>query len=419
MTLLHALHTLAGKCRWKIVVAHFNHQLRGRASDGDEKFVHKTAAALGLPFVAGRADVKRFAQKSGLSVEMAARKLRHEFFARSAREQKILTIALAHHADDQVELFFLRVLRGSSGAGLGGMKWHSTSPADKEITIIRPLLDFSKTEIAAYAREHKVAFRDDASNFSNDFLRNRIRNELIPLLRGHYQPGLAKTVLRLMEITGSEAEAVALLAGKWQRERKPDFENLPVAVQRRVMQMQLGQLNMAVDFDLIEQLRGASGKFVSVGPGLSISRGPDGDLKLSEQSSIGFNPQELPVNLGRAGDVEFDGVKFNWSFGRKSQTNPIFQAQREFFDAAKVGGKITLRHWRPGDRFQPIGFKKATKLQDLFTNAKIPYDRRRSLIVALAASGEIFWVENMRISENFKLTPITKQRLVWRWNRRK
>jgi len=122
MVLLHCLQALSAKRRWKLAVAHFNHQLRGRSSDADETLVRQTASALKLPFVAGSANVQAFAAKSKLSVEMAARKLRHEFFARVARERHIQVVALAHHADDQVELFFLRLLRGAGGEGVAGMK---------------------------------------------------------------------------------------------------------------------------------------------------------------------------------------------------------------------------------------------------------------------------------------------------------
>ena len=122
LALLYVLNSLAQKNRWQISVAHFNHQLRGRASDADEKLVRQTAKKMSLSFYAGRADVKKFATQSKISVEMAARKLRHNFLARVAREQKISTIAFAHHADDQVELFFLRLLRGAGGEGLAGMK---------------------------------------------------------------------------------------------------------------------------------------------------------------------------------------------------------------------------------------------------------------------------------------------------------
>ena len=175
MVLLHTLEKLSARHKWKIVVAHFNHRLRGRASDADEKLVRRTTVRMKLPVVVERADVKAFAKKSKLSIEMAARKLRHEFLARVARKKKIKTIAFAHHADDQVELFFLRLLRGAGGEGLGGMKWQSPSPADKTISLIRPLLDFSKAELFDFTRESKIRFRQDATNLSSDFLRNRIR----------------------------------------------------------------------------------------------------------------------------------------------------------------------------------------------------------------------------------------------------
>ena len=221
--------------------------------------VRKTAAALKLPLAVERADVKQFARKSKLSIEMAARKLRHEFFARVARGRKISIVALAHHADDQVELFFLRVLRGAGGEGLAGMKWRAPSPVDTKITLVRPLLDFSKAELLEFARANKIPFREDATNFSIDFLRNRIRNELLPLLRKHYQPGLNKIVLRIMDIIGAESDAVGPLAENWLNHRRPDFENLSVAVQRRVLQLQL-QLIVGADFDLIESLRQSAGQ---------------------------------------------------------------------------------------------------------------------------------------------------------------
>jgi len=425
MVLLHALEKLSARHKWKITVAHFNHQLRGRASDADEKLVRKTAAKLKLPIVVESADVKQFAAQSKLSIEMAARKLRHEFFARAARGQKI--IALAHHADDQIELFFLRLFRGAGGEGLAGMKWQSPSPAEKKTSLVRPLLDLSKEELRQFARESKIAFRDDATNFSTDFLRNRVRNELLPLLRKNYQPGLNKMVLRLMDIVGAESEFIGRSSERQFAQNKNQsrltsvaakrtLEDLPIAIQRRVLQSELAQIGVTADFDLIEQLRKSAGKFVSVGSGLSISRDANGELKLREQQSPEFNANELEVKLsGRAGEVVFGGVKFNWSFDNDSRGRSPHQKQIEFFDADKIGCKIILRHWCAGDRFQPIGLKSAAKLQDLFTNAKIPRERRRDLIVAESAGGEIFWVEGLRISENFKITMQTKKRLIWRW----
>ena len=438
MVLLHALEKLSARHKWKISVAHFNHQLRGRASDADEKLVRQISAKLKLPIVVESADIKSFAEKSKLSIEMAARKLRHEFFALAASGRKTNAVALAHHADDQIELFFLRLLRGAGGEGLAGMKWLSPSPANSKITLIRPLLNLSKAELRQFARENKIRFRDDATNFSSDFLRNRIRNELLPLLRKNYQPGLDKTVLRLMEIVGAESEFIGSAASSLRLDlvspqaERCTFADLPVAIQRRALQSQLAESGIAADFELIESLRRSSDQFVSFGAKMSVARGESGEIKLRTESKPGFNAGELALNLAsRAGEANFDGVKFSWkkcfvaaevtslkSNKQSLVTSAATKSRRESFDADKIGIKIILRHWRAGDRFQPIGLKSASKLQDLFTNAKIPRGRRRGLIVAESAGGEIFWVEGLRISENFKLTPQTKRRLTWRWQNR-
>ena len=452
LVLLHVLNALAKKHRWQISVAHFNHQLRGRASDADEKLVGQTAKKLRLPFFGESGEVASFAVQSKISVEMAARKLRHEFLSRVAREQKIPAVALAHHADDQVELFFLRLLRGAGGAGLAGMKWRSPSPADKKIALVRPLLGFSKTEILAFAKANHILFRDDASNFSTDFLRNRIRHKLLPLLRKNYQPGLDKTVLRLMEIVGADADFVSetarewfqkmrgsrddeaqIKSGKWKagsgNKAEPPhvgcckFDILPLAVQRKVLHQQLTGLGLPPDFETVERLRESPGKWVSASSGLAVARNAAGEVCRRENPANEFNPAELNLKLqGRAGRVEFGGRKFRWQIRLQKEFQlPPKQlaggppAPPEFFDADKIGDTIVLRHWRAGDRFQPIGRKTAAKLQDLFVNAKFPRARRRDLILAATAAGEILWVEGLRISENFKLAPDTKRRLVWRW----
>ena len=484
MTLLHALHKLSSHHRWRLTVAHFNHQLRGRSSNADEELVRQTAAAMRLPFAAGRANVRGFAKKSKLSVEMAARKLRHDFFARMAKKRKARVIALAHHADDQVELFFLRVLRGAGGEGLAGMKWRSPSPVDSKIMLVRPLLDATKAELRGFARESKIRFRDDATNATLELPRNRVRNELLPLLLRRYQPALAKTVLRLMEIVGAESDLAGEAARQWlvlkrkieravcmghahespgrarhsvravdrvgtsggQGTARPTvnrrlrntirgaskvaefvparsgegtvFKDLPVAVQRRILQLQLSEVGVPADFELIESLRQSADVPVNLGPQLSVLRDATGavSLRLLTRTSD-FNANETVVKLaGRAGEVTFDGVRVRWWFDAvKKFKRPAARPVCESFDADKVGGKITLRHWHPGARFQPIGLKSSVKLQDLFTNRKIPRARRRELMVAAAENDEIFWVEGLRISENFKLTPQTKRRLVWRW----
>jgi tRNA(Ile)-lysidine synthase len=366
---------------------------------------------------------------------MAARRLRHEFLARTARQHRVKAIALAHHADDQVELFFLRLLRGAGGSGLGGMQWRSPSPVDAGISLVRPVLDVPRAALEEFAREHRIRYREDATNFSLDFLRNRIRRELLPLLRRNYQPGLNRTILRSMEIAGAESNLIAELAGAWLAQREfwhgtqkkdrarssyveSDFEELPEAIQRQIVKLQIIELGITPDFELIESIRQSPGKPVAVGPDFSLSRDAEGQVSRCRPPAPAFNGHNLAVKVNGPGQIVFDGVELEWRF--RKPPKHFGQAGKpagvEFFDADKIAKEIVLRYWRAGDRFQPIGLKAAVKLQDLFTNAKVPRECRHQLVVAEAA-GDIFWVEGLRISENFKLTQQTKRVLVWKWRR--
>lgn len=423
MVLLQLLHKLSRKNSWRLTVAYLNHGLRGRSSDADERLVVRAAGKLRLPVVVERADVKQMSRDQKISVEMAARKIRHEFLARTAKRLKIRTIALAHHADDQVELFFLRLFRGSGGEGLAGMKWRNPSPADSKLQLVRPLLDQPKAALKTFAEENKIPFREDASNASSDILRNRIRQELLPLLRRNYQPAVDRTISRVMEIAGAEAELVGQLAAGWPGDAPGPigpFAKFPVAIQRRRLHAQLLNQQVAPSFELVETLRTRPGHWVKVSPELAVSQ--EGDGRLLGQASrpvVTPNPAVCELNLARdQRGLVFDAVEFVWRVAaRRNRQVPRSLAGQEHFDADKIGSQITLRHWRAGDRFQPCGMNSPVKLQNLFVNAKIPRDERQTLIVAATEAGEVFWVERLRIAERFKLTGATKHCLQWHWKR--
>jgi tRNA(Ile)-lysidine synthase len=473
MVLLRVLHELAAGHGWQLRVAHLNHRLRGRSSDADARLVGRVAAALGLPCVIGRAEVREFARVGGLSLEMAARKARHDFLARKAARLALPTVALAHHADDQLELFFLRLLRGCGGEGLAGMKWRSPSPGNPKVALVRPLLDQPKAALRRWAASRKVPFREDASNAHLDIQRNRIRHELLPLLRRQYQPALHRTILRLMDIIGQEAAFAAQEAREWLahwssasgeqneagseglglggreaegagRRAATPFVELPVAVQRRCIELQLLAQGLEPGYELVEQLRTRPDRAVTVGrtpiaqgrteaPGqrdepegsplrgrrvLSVSRDGQGLVRLSGAEPAVFRPGTLQQSLcEKAGEVLFEGLRLGWRITPGGGEPRLGQAGQEFFDADRVGTPVVLRHWQPGDRFQPIGLPVPAKLQDLFTNQKISRQQRHDSIVAATAQGELFWVEGLRISERFKLTQTTKRRLQWSWQR--
>ena len=423
MVLLNLLQGLAAKQGWKLTVVHFNHHLRGRSSDADEELVRHTAAGLGLAWVHGGANVHQEAGWRKVSVEMAARRLRHEFLARVARRLRIPTVALAHHGDDQVELFFLRLLRGAGGEGLAGMKWRNPSPADPEIELVRPLLKETKMDLREYARRERISFREDESNAWVDLRRNRIRHELLPLLQQRYQPALARTIPRLMDIIGMESEFVSEAARRWLgRKRRVAFGRLAVAVQRQCVQAQLLALGVEAGFDLIEQLRLAPGRNVTISRQLVVFRDEAGRVHARRvvapgRASAKFGKRSARLDLrSGAGETVFAGARVRWQVeGGKGYRRWKAVGGREYFDADKIGSRIVLRHWRAGDRFQPIGMPTGVKLQDVFTNLKVPRARRRALLMGVASNGEVFWVEGLRIGERFKLDKNTVRRLKWRW----
>jgi tRNA(Ile)-lysidine synthase len=419
MILLRVLNELAFLHHWKLTVAHFNHQIRGRAANADERLVHETAQSLKIPFVAGRGNVGAVARRDGISVEMAGRKLRHEFFAATARRGHIPTIALAHHADDQVELFFLRLLRGTGGQGISGMKWANPSPADPSVRIVRPLLDQQKSALRKVARITGIPFSDDATNAEIEIERNRVRHVLIPALK-KFSPAIAETVPRLMELAGADAQAIGDWAERWlASKRRAGFTKLPVAVQRRVIQLQLHAMKETPTFDLVEGLRLKSGVQIAIEDDRLLSRDAMGIIRATEVEENPFNPLHTEVLLkGASGREEIEVFYLHWKIEAKAGAKFMPESNVEYFDAERVGTRIWLRHWKPGDRFQPIGAASSCKLQDLFTNAKVPRSERHQRIVATTSKDEIFWVEGLRIGELFKLCAVPVRRLKWQWRRR-
>lgn len=230
MCLLHALRHLGFT---HLVVCHLDHGLRGRASRADRNAVAKFAKALGLPFEEARENVRARAKRDAQSLELAARESRREFFARCAKTQRCPRLFLAHHADDQVETVLFNFLRGTGLAGLGGMK-----PVSQQGTleIHRPLLEVPRAAIDEFARLHAVPFHDDASNLDPQHTRNRLRYEVLPLLRNVMGHPIAPAFLRASEIAREEESLLASFVPA------PDttlsakaLKTLPLALQRRLV----------------------------------------------------------------------------------------------------------------------------------------------------------------------------------------
>jgi tRNA(Ile)-lysidine synthase len=288
------LHWLVNLGYQKLIVCHLNHQLRGRSSDADARFVQKlvegykqefveqaprlpgsrtgkrsappTTRRPDLHFELGAVDVHAFATKKKMSIETAARDSRYSFFAKVAERRRCHTIFLAHHADDLVETFLINLFRGAGSAGLAAMREVSTRCVDDvELTIVRPLLGVWRKEIDNYVRKHGLTFREDASNKNLNPLRNRIRHRVIPYLGKILGRNIRPAIWRAATIAG-EDEA-------WIEKQSPDLDELriadatrnlsieklralPVALQRRAILKWLRTQNASeVGFDVIEKIR--------------------------------------------------------------------------------------------------------------------------------------------------------------------
>jgi tRNA(Ile)-lysidine synthase len=258
VALLHLLTTLGYQ---RLIVCHLDHQLRGRASTADARFVKSLARRLHAGCELGRTDVGALAHGAKQSIETAARTARYEFFAGVARRRRCQTIFLGHHADDLVETFLLNLFRGAGPTGLSAMR-HVTvrNVDDVPLTIVRPLLGSTRAEIDAYIKKHRLKYRDDLSNATIGPARNRVRLRIIPYIEKQLGRNLRAALWRAAMIAADEAEwAEALVAEREKGSREllvKDLRALPRALQRRTIHKWLQARGIAsLDFETIERVR--------------------------------------------------------------------------------------------------------------------------------------------------------------------
>jgi tRNA(Ile)-lysidine synthase len=256
------LHQLVDHGYRRLIVCHLDHQLRGRASKSDAKFVERLAARLRFEFEIDRTDVAELARASKQSVETAGRMARYEFFAGVARRRRCHTLFLGHHADDRVETFLMNLFRGAGPTGFGGMREVSSRRvAGVELQIVRPLLGVWREEIDQYVKARRLKYRDDISNESLGPVRNRMRRLLIPYVEKQLGRKVRATIWRAALIAADEAEWLEELVDATRSEADHlDTTKLrlqPRALQRRTIQQWLQSQGVPdLDFDLIERIRG-------------------------------------------------------------------------------------------------------------------------------------------------------------------
>ncbi len=270
VTLTHLLSRLASKNRWRLGMLHYDHRLR-TASKADERFVRELARKLRLDYYRSSGDVKREALRTKTSIEEAARKMRYDFFLKTAKRLKVTKVALAHTLGDQAETVLMRLLQGTGLRGLQGIRETNKLCG---ISFIRPLLGFTKKELLGFLRAEKGPFRKDGSNDSVQFLRNRIRLELIPSLEKDFNPRVVEALARIPAIVAGESELIAELeekawkktfkkirGGKVELRHTPFLKSHP-ALQFRLVERALKKLDRqsGLSFEAWERLRKELGR---------------------------------------------------------------------------------------------------------------------------------------------------------------
>jgi len=262
VALLHWLGRLGYE---RLVVCHLNHRLRGRSSDADARFVKKLVERYNqglagrIQFELASANVRALANKQTISIETAAREARYAFFAETARRRNCTTIFVAHHADDLVETFLMNLFRGAGSAGLAAMRETSTRRIDSiDLTIVRPFLSVWRKEIDDYVRDHRLRFREDATNKNLTPLRNRIRHRIIPYLEKTLGRNIRQNIWRTAMIAADEENWIeSELRDSTDADLSvAKLRALPVALQRRLLLKWLRAQNISdIGFDAIERVR--------------------------------------------------------------------------------------------------------------------------------------------------------------------
>lgn len=406
MVLLHVLRELGHQCH----VAHVDHGLRGEESDADRAFVQDHCQAHGIPFVARRVDVGAQAADTGTSTQMAARSLRHLWFNELVM-QGPHKMALAHHADDAIETFFLGMMQGMGLQGWEGIPARSGP-------FIRPLLGCRREAIVDYARSNMIPWREDASNADTTYLRNRIRHELLPQLE-HWRPGthhnLARNVRLFRELDRLAQDAVNeatqdLVPGPDGTLRVP-FDRLR---SHGAPLLTLHHLLRAKGFHP-DQLEGILHAIDHARTGAVFYRGSHQVLVDRAEMVIGTVPGQLKAwRIPSAHDVPED-APLRISAEVPVRTGRGGGADRVWLDPAALEFPLELRCWRAGDRMRPAGLGGSKLISDILIDAKVPRDRKQRTYV-LVQGDRILWLCGHRIAEGIQAPDNGSEALRFEWS---
>lgn len=433
VALLHVLFLIAPRFSLKLGVAHLNHCLRQNDSDKDAQFVEVLAKKYDLPYYTHKKDVRKYQIENKLSLEEAARRVRYSFLNNIANTMQYNKIAVGHHSDDNAELILMNLFRGSGTQGLSGI------PPVRDNKIIRPLIKLNRSEIIDFLSQNKLEYVSDASNTDTKYFRNRVRHDLIPLLKTAYNPKISETLNRLSAIMRSEEEwiddVVHSFYEKTVLDLKEDCIILSVsilnryhpALQRRIIRMAIENIKgdlRRIRFVNINSVIGLLEKSSIYGkvdlPDRNriqrdrdslyvfkekrMIRDVDEQTIHSETFTFEYQIEKLePVFIRETGAT----IKFTEIPMEKVPDFRYTGQHTSFFDKDTLSFPMIIRNFRPGDAFKPLGVGGTQKVKKFFIDKKVPRSERIKCPLLLSR-GKIIWVVGHRIDESVKIMPSTR-----------
>lgn len=387
----------------KVDLAHVNFQLRDDESEKDQAFLEKEAGKRKTKMHLLRAETKKKAAEKKQSTQIAAREIRYQWFEKLMQKHGYTHLVTAHHLDDSIETFFINLDRGTGLKGLCGIQ--------SQGSVIRPLLDCTKTAIITFAEEQNISFREDASNADSNYLRNWFRNELLPLWKAKnpaFEQIMQANIQRLQE--SQQVVDKLVTADLTDLSSNPNSISFEQIRQMKLAKQSLMKLLEPVGFNYaqVEQLL------------VSIEKAESGKQFFSESHQITVDREAIFINQRQSQDDEEIWIEketsflelpfhMHFSFLKKEEIN-WQQKQSEYLDAAKLHFPLKLRKWKQGDRIKPLGMEGTKLVSDILIDEKIPLPQKQQSYVLLSGE-QLIAVLGLRISEDFKVTDQTQE--VW------
>ena len=412
IVLTYLMQHIGAKC----TIAHVNFQLRGTESERDENFVRSFSNQWNIPLFVNKSETAQYAQDNKMGIQEAAREIRYAWFDTLMKELAVTTgkpifLLTAHHADDQVETVLMHLFRGTGLHGLTGIP----ARRNDSMAIIRPLISFTKAQLATFAQANNIQNIEDSSNTKNDYTRNLIRNKLIPEIEAVY-PNVTQNIITTVERLKEAAEIVnTTVDAYWKKGLRisKGILSIPIIYWEKVI------TNKTYTWGLIKNYGFKSAqieeviKLVHASDGAFIETISHRFIKWKAQIQIVSNDASTEHIIINKEDINVQGKWENLHFEIKQITGLIINPSPKYayLDADLVHWPLLLRTWQSSDYFYPLGFRKKKKLNHFLGGMKLSPTIKPKVNV-LVKDEKLLWVVGYRIDDRFKVTNATKQVLI-------